>query len=73
MLRSRIRIQPSSRGNVVGWLCLKYSNQPRSVGVRRAMIAFRLSPEVRFVLARIASLNLSRLLGRGERRPLSNR
>ena len=32
MLRSRIRTQPSSGGNVFLWLCLKYVNQPRSVG-----------------------------------------
>ena len=49
------------------WLCLKYPNQPRSVGVRSLMIAGRLSPEVRFVFARIASLSFCMLLGRGKR------
>ena len=36
---------PAVQGrNVVVWLCLKYSNQPRSVGLRSAMIAGRLLP-----------------------------
>ena len=49
------------------WLCLKYSNQPRSVGVRSLMIVIRLSPDVRFVFARMVSLSFCMLLGRGKR------
>jgi hypothetical protein len=65
MLRSRIRIQPSSDGNVVLWLCLKYPNQPRNVGLIVSMIARRLCPDVRFVCTRIVSLSFVRLLARG--------
>src|SRR5215472_12409225 len=56
ILRSRRRIQPSSGANVERWLCLKYSNQPRSVELRSAMIWDRLRPAVRLVLARTVSL-----------------
>ena len=42
-------------------------------GVRSLMIFVRLSPEVRFVFARIVSLSFCRLFGRGKRRPRSNR
>jgi hypothetical protein len=64
-LRSRRRIQPSSVPNVLSRLCLKYSNQPRSVGFRLSMTMARLRPIVRFVFARKASLNFVRLFSRG--------
>ena len=38
MLRRRLRIQPSESRERPLWLCLKYPNQPRSVGLSRAMI-----------------------------------
>ena len=55
ILRIRRRIQPSSGANVERWLCLKYSNQPRSVRLRFSMIWDRLCPAVRLVLARTVS------------------
>src|SRR5256885_3585487 len=45
------------------------SNQPRSVGVRSLMIFGKLSPDVRFVFARIVSLIFCMLLDRGKRVP----
>ena len=67
MVRSRRRIQPSSVPNVHRWLCLKYSNQPCSVGLRSVITLARLRPTVRAVFARIVSLNLARLFLRGHR------
>jgi hypothetical protein len=71
MLRNLRRTNPSSLGNVVRQLCLKYSNQPRSVRFTSAMIWVMLCPEVRLVFARIVSLSFLRLLVRGQRLPAS--
>jgi hypothetical protein len=47
VLRSLRRMNPSSVRNVLWWLCLKYSNQPRSVRFTSAMVWDMLRPEVR--------------------------
>ena len=57
--------------NVGRRLCLKYSNQPRSVRFTSSIIWVMLCPEVRLVFARIISLNFLRLLLRGQRLPAS--
>ena len=44
MLRSRIRIRPSTDSNGVASLCLKYSNQPLADRLTFAMIVSRLCP-----------------------------
>ena len=69
MLRRRIRTPLSSRPNVVRWLCLKYSNQPRLVRLIPAMA--RLSPDVRLVFLRMASRNCFTLLSLGHLIPRS--
>ena len=37
-----------------GWLCLRYSNHPRRIGLIRAMVAAWLWPLTRLVRGRIA-------------------
>ena len=60
--------------HAVRWLCLKYSNQPRNVGVSDVDDRLKAAAVgVRFVRERIVSWNFSRLLARGVRSPRSNR
>ena len=63
-------VEVAERGAVAVFEVFKPAPQP---GVRSLMIFVRLSPEVRFVFARIASLSFCRLFGRGNRRPRWNR
>jgi hypothetical protein len=69
MLRSLRRTNPSSVRNVFWWLCLKYSNQPRSVRFTSAMVWDMLRPEDRLVFARIVPAPAGRARHPGGERP----
>jgi len=56
-------------GQTAAMMCLKYSNQPRSVRLRSVITIARLSPRVRLVFARTVSFSLVRRLARVTLRP----